>query len=69
MDGQTERQTGANLYAPYRPPDYRHGGIKKLVSFWRWGGRWGGGGERGRWIDRQAGPNHFAPSTSLKFGA
>ena len=26
-------------------------------------------GGRGRWMDRQTGPNQFAPSTSSKFGA
>ena len=30
-------------------------------------GEWGKG--RGRWMNRQIGPNQFAPSTSLKLGA
>ena len=41
---------------------------KKKIFFCvcEWGG---GGGKRGRWIDRRTGPNQFAPSTSSKLGA
>ena len=41
--------------------------IKNKRIFVGWGG--GGSAVGGRWMDRQTGPNQFAPSTSSKFGA
>ena len=45
---------------------------RKFFFFWGGGGGRGLGGVRrgrGTWMDRQTGPNQFAPSTSSKLGA
>ena len=47
---------------------YKESKSKINCFFFRGGGTEGVGEEGDRWMDRQRGPNKFAPSTSLKLG-